>query len=119
MDSNDTGNHDDILFGQKTAYILAGDGRGVPLFNRQWFYENEAHQIVDEHNEQVNAVLREVGKLGAYQEVVLDPKPPAPPKPPAVDKRKEAINSRMEVHLKNVLATSGSLNDLLKVMSGR
>jgi len=36
-----------------------------------------------------------------------------------VDKRKEAINGFMEIHLKNVLATSGSLNDLLTVMSGR
>lgn len=94
---------------------MRGDGQGVPLFNRRWFYEDEARQIVDEHNEQINAALKTVGKLGAYEDVVLAPEPPAI----AVDKRKEAINSRMEIHLKNVLATSGSLNDLLKVMSGR
>jgi len=120
-DRNDVHNNNDesgrkkIHPNQKAVYIMRGDGQGVPLFNRRWFYEDEARQIVDEHNEQINAALKTVGKLGAYEDVVLAPEPPAI----AVDKRKEAINSRMEIHLKNVLATSGSLNDLLKAMSGR
>ena len=147
---------------QKAVYIMRGDGQGVPLFDRRWYYEDEARLIVDEHNDQVNALLKEmeevanlqeatvkfleeqglknkdesllvvakkmvavVNNIEAYMESPAPPKPcpPAPPKPcppaPEVDKRKEAINSLMEIHLKNVLATSGSLNNLLTVMSGR
>lgn len=120
---------------QKAVYIMRGDGQGVPLFDRRWFYEDEARQIVDEHNEQINAALRAAGKLGAHQEVALDPKlydqhfvetvkkdveaPKPYPPAPVMDKRKEAINNLMEIHLKNVLATSGSLNELLTAMSGR
>lgn len=115
--NNETEGGKKIHPNQKAVLIMRGDGQGLPLFNRRWYYEDEARLIVDEHNEQIDKLIEAINQYEIYVHGDIPAYPPEPEPEPEPDIRKEKLNRLMEKHVRNVLAVSGSLNDVIDLLS--